>query len=217
MIGQELIDRVRSTTENPSPGRFTDDQILALLNEGYTDWCRYTEMLHKSSTFALPQYNSLVSVPSDYVSMRQVRWSYNRELYIRTERELDYRETGWPFQVGTPESVVFYNYNVLRTKPIATAAGTVTFRYTYAPTDFTLTTEPAIPKIYHIWLAEFACAQSYYLWRDYENGAAAMGRYMEARKKARGQAQEKTPDTLTSQRPVTAFNYNRWDYGYRSR
>ena len=217
MTGSEIVNRIREITLNPSPGRFTDAQILSMVNEGYTDFCRFTEMNHKSSTQVLPQYTALASIPDDYVDMRQVRLSYNRELYVRSERELDYQEMGWPTQVGSPETAVFYNYNMLRTKPIVSAASTITYRYCYIPTAITLTTEPNIPLVYHPALVDYASAQSFYIWRDYNNGALYWAKYVKDREQGKSEAQTKTPDTFTSQRPVTQFNYNRWDYGYRNR
>ena len=220
MTGQELVNRTLDVIQQGTSGRFTPAQILGFVNEGYVDFCRNTEMLEKSTTTSLGALESLVSIPSDFLDARQYRVSYNQELYPRTERDLDYlQNTGWIFEVGTPEQVVYYNYNVLRTKPISSAAATVTHRYAYIPEDITLTTEPQTPPVYHTCLADFASTQCFMIMREFKNGAFYYLKYKNQREKAKAQSRvgQQTPDTLTSQRPVTVFNYNRWDWGYRVR
>ena len=54
MTGQEIVNEIKSDINQlGSSGHFTDAQLLEFVNEGYIDFCRYTEALEKSDTSTL--------------------------------------------------------------------------------------------------------------------------------------------------------------------
>lgn len=219
MTAQEIIDQAKTEFDQQnSEGALTDAQWLTLLNEGYTDFCRYTEIKEKSSTTSVSALSSLYSLPSDFLDSRQFRWSYNRQLYPKHQKKLDYDNSGWIFEVGTPENIAYYNYNAIRLKPIPSAAGTITFRYAYIPEALSLSTELDIPQTFQDAMFYWLVANAQLMFRQIELGMERFKTYMELRSKARAQARQyqRTPDTLFSQHPVTVFNYPLFDQRYRS-
>lgn len=219
MTASEIISRIRSECSLNSTDRFSDAEVLVIVNEGYVDFCRYSQCLEKLSTEVIAAYDAIVELPSDFLEARQTRLSYNRPLYPKSARQLDYDEQAWPFRLGTPEETVYWNYNVLRLKPITSAAGTVTFRHSYIPSDLTSTAEPQILDVFHQALIDFGCAEIFYGMRDFKNADLKWASYKILRQKGKAQARQwqQTPDTLLAQRPVTVFNYPLWDNRYRSR
>lgn len=219
MTAQELINQAKIEVDQPaSEGALTDAQWLTLFNEGYIDFCRHTEILEKSTTATVSALLSLYSLPSDFLDSREFRWSYNRQLYPRHEKKLDYDNKTWEFEVGTPEALAYFNYNAIRLKPIPSAAGTLTFRYAYVPTAITLTDTPQIIAMLQHAMKDYMVAMAQLLFRQIEDGVSRYKIYLETRSKAKEQSRnyQKTPDTLFSQKPVTVFNYPFWDARYRA-
>lgn len=221
MTAGEVITRIKqeirqSTTDDD---RFSSTDLLNVVNEGYVDFCRYTEILETVSTSVMSSLTSLVSLPANFIDARQFRWSYNRPLYTYSSRKLDYNEQAWKTEVGTPDAVVFTNWSAIRTKPITSAAGTITMKYSYIPTALTTSDEPSFLKSFHDALVSFGAAECFFMMKDIKNGNIHWKRYFDTRKKARSQAHswQRTPDTMLSQRPVSVFNYPYWDNRFRSK
>jgi len=216
---QEIIDRAKDDFDQTGDGTFSDTQLLAIFNEGYTDLCRNTEMLDKQSEVTMSALDGVLTIPSDFLHARQTRWSYNTQLYAKSHRILDYDQRDWKNEVGTPEYSVYFNFDQMRLKPINSAAGTVTFRYTYIPADLTVSDSPAIPLVYQEALVDFIVAQMFVIVKEYNNANAYWGNYLKRRARAKRQSRDgqRTPDTLTTQRPVNVFSYPKWDQGYRTK
>lgn len=201
-------------------GFFSDANVISILNEGYRDLVRYTEIWEKDTNVVTTALIPIVPLPSDFLSSRQIRWSYNQQLYPRTERELDYDYQKWLFQYGTPADVVYFNWNQVRIHPNATSAGTVKFRHTYYPTtDLTSTDSPNLPEMFVDALVDYVCANAFLIMKEYENATAQWEKYISTRQELKDRARpgQMTPDTIETQRPVDAFNYPLWDSNYRIR
>ena len=217
MTVQEIIDSVKYRVDQSGTGGLTDLQLLDYVDEGYVDFCRHTEMLEKLSDVVISAFDGMVDVPSDFLESRQTRWSYNTQLFPQPERVLDYNESDWMFEVGTPEYYTPFTWNKIRLKPINDAAGTVRFRHAYIPGTMQLTSTPEIPEVWHEALTDFVAAQYYLIFKEYKNYQREWGRYLEKRNKARGQTRTGTPDRMMTQKPIDVYNYPKWDYGYRSK
>lgn len=220
MTASEILTQVKSDLDQQgSTGAFSDAQLLVILNEGYTDFCRYTEVRGKTSTTTVAALDHTVSLPSDHLETRQIRWSYNRHLYPKSERVLDYGQRDWVFEVGTPESTCYYNYNKLRLKPITDSAGTVTFKYAYIPSSLTTSDSPDIPAHFQSCLVNFVNAICFLTLKEKENAGRHWGIYLKAREKAKTQFRDvqRTPDTMISSHPVDIYNYQLWDEGARTK
>lgn len=220
MLVSEIITRIKYAINQEDTDRFSNQELLDVINEGYVDFCRFTEMLEKSSTTVMSALSSVVSLPTDFLDARQFRWSYNQVLYPYSARKLDYNEARWTTQVGTnPEAVVYRNWGSLRLKPIISTAGTLLMKYAYVPsTSLTTSDTPAILQVFHEALVDFGAAECFYSMRDFKNGDLKWSLYLERREKGKVQARQwqRTPDTMLSTRPVTVFNYPYWDNRFRS-
>lgn len=214
MTPTELFVDIRNDIQDDTV--FTDTQLLALTNEALRDFTRYTEIKHKDVTQTTAALNSLVDLPSDFVDLRSVRWSYNTQLIPRNERKLDYDSNTWKFEVGTPELYVFFNYNQIRVKPIPSAAGTVKFRTSYVPADLTASDDIPLPVSFVHTLRLFVDAMCFVIVRDYEKAKEKWSEYLQEREQARTQAQTPSPDVMKGQRNVNVFNYPMWDSRYRT-
>ena len=218
---QQLIDEVKiRIDQDGDSGFFSDSDLLSILNEGYRDLCRYTEILEKDTEVTLSSLESLVSIPADFLESRQIRWSYNRQLYVRTEREMDWDIQGWNAEVGRPDNAIYFNWDVLRLSPIPSSAGTVRFRHSYVPSsDLGATDSPAIPNVFEECLIDYMCAHAFVIMKEYDNAVRFTAEWKTTREdcKRRARQGQMTPDTMETQRPVDVFNYPLWDQGYRNR
>ena len=220
MTAADLVAEVKiRIDQDGDAGFFSDADLLSLLNEGYRDLARFSEALEKDTEVTLEALDSLVSIPEDFIEARQTRWSYNRQLYPRTEREMDWDVDNWMFETGVPDNNIYFNWNRMRLTPIPESAGTVRFRYTYVPEDMTSTDEPLFPDVFSSSLTDYAAAHCFAIMKEYENALEVWQEYVAVRQnlKRRSKQEQMTPDTMTSQRPVTVFNYPLWDQNYRSR
>jgi hypothetical protein len=222
MTGQEIVDSVKRDIGQPtSTGFFTDQDILDIVNEGYIDFCRFTEILEAQTTQQVTAYQSLYSVPADFIESRQFRWSYNRQLFPYSERKLDYNQKGWQLEFQSySDNLTYYNWGTFRLRPIPTVAGTITHRYSRFPTtNISLTTSPEFISIYHDALVTFSVAECFYVLRNYMAADEAWADYLRIRQDAKSQVRQYTrsPDTMLSQRHVTVFNYPYYDQRFRSR
>jgi hypothetical protein len=132
---------------------------------------------------------------------------------------LDYDIKKWIFQTGTPENVVYFNWNQVRIYPNATSAGTVKFRHTYYPTsDLTTTDTPNLPNMFQDALVNYACSNAFLVMKEYDNAILQWEEYQGIRNelKSRAQPGQMTPDTLETQRPIDVYNYPLWDRNYRT-
>jgi len=217
----EILTEVKSDIRQTGEGGFTDTQLLALLNEGYVDFCRFTECREKSTEIVTEALHGSFETPSDFLESRQYRWSYNRQIFPRAEVTLDDDDSNeWEFRVADqPDSVVYFNWKNNRLYPIPSSAGTVLMRHAFIPDDLTLADTPDIPKVYHDALVDYVDSECLFIMRDFTSAADARKSYDKRRLKARSQSNQgqRTPNTLVSQRPVTVFNYKSWDYRYRKR
>jgi hypothetical protein len=120
---------------------------------------------------------------------------------------------------GTPEVFIYFDYNKIRMKPIAVAAGTVMFRYAYMPSNLGLADTPHFPNILHHALRKYTDSEALRISRNHEPAAKYWSGYLEDRAKIKSYARQyqRTPDTMLSQRNVTVFNWPYWDYRFRSR
>ena len=220
MTAAQLIAQVKiDIDQQGDAGRFSDTELLSLLNEGYVDFCRFTECREKKADTLTAALEAFYSLPSDFLDARQFRWADTDQLITKHERRLDDDERDWVFDVGTPENVVYFNWNVVRIKPIPASAGTVQFRYAYITSDMIITDSPDYPHVWHDALVDFVNAQCFFAMREYENGAQSWLRYVKRREKAKAQSRlgQRTPDTFVTRRPISIFNYRKWDQGYRTR
>ncbi|MHC4951672.1 MAG: phage adaptor protein [Planctomycetota bacterium] len=221
MTAQELINEALvKIDQDGSNGFFSNADLLSILNEGYRDLVRFTEALEKDTETTTTALEAVVSLPSDFLESRQMRWSYNRQLYVRTEREMDWDVQNWLEEVGRPDNAIYFNWNRIRLTPLPTSAGTVRFRHAYWPsTALTATDEPALPDVFSDALVDYVAAHCFWIMKEYENGVRMWADYMKIRQdlKRRSKQEQMTPDTFDNQRPVDVFNYPLWDQGYRNR
>lgn len=218
MTGQEIVNRANQKMLQTSGDKFSDATMLSFVNEGYVDFCRATQILEKTTLKTISSLDSYVELPTDFLESRQVRWSYDRQIFPGSERKLDYNQRDWVFEVGTPEAMVYRNYNTVRLKPISSAAGTVMFRHSYIPSDVTTGSEPSFVGMFHDALANFAVAEALRVSRKYEEADKFWGAYVADREKAKTYARQyqRTPDIFVGQRPTTVFNWPYWDSRFRS-
>lgn len=218
MTAAEILAAADLRTGQDNSSGVTDTQKLLLLNEGYADFCRVTEILQTSQDVVIAAYSPTVSLPSNFLDGRQFRWSYNKELYPKAERILDRERVNWKYQVGTPEYVTYGNYNWIRMQPYSSSAGTLKIRYCQMPTSLGLTDSPVIPIVYHESLIYFVESRIHLIKKRYDEFTSAWTNYVKGREEAKMQAWMKfTPDRFLSSEPVNYFNYQKWDSGYRSK
>ena len=218
MIVQEIIDSAKRDIGQDGGG-FTDEKLLDMANEGLTDFCRYTEMLEKSTDTTVAALDGVLNIPSDFLESRQMRWSYNKQVYPKSERVLDYGQRDWIFEVGSPAFSVYFNYDQLRLKPINDSAGTVKYRHAYIPGTMQLSSTPPIPTVWHDAIIDFIAANCSLILKEYENATMRLNEYLKKRRKAKQQSRDgqRTPDTMLTMRTVNVFNYPLWDQGYRTK
>lgn len=220
MLASEIISRIKlAIGQSSDDDRFSATDLLNIVNEGYVDFCRYTEALETITTSTMTALSSVVTLPSNFLEARQFRWSYNRPLYPMSRRKLDYDEQTWTNVVGTPEAIVYQNWGAVRTKPITLSAGTVTMKYAYIPSDLTTSDTPSLMSVFHEALIDFGASECFYAMRDASNGKLKWDSYLERREKGKVQSRQfqRTPDVFLSQRPITTFNLPYWDNRFRSR
>jgi len=221
MTVAEIVAEVKvRIDQDGDAGFFSDADLISLTNEAYRDITRFCESLEKDSTTSVGSYDSLQSIPADFLESRQMRWSTNRQLYVRSEREMDWDINNWMFETGTPDNAIYFNWNQIRLSPIPQSAGTLRFRYAYVPsTDLTSTDEPSLPDVFASILVDYVCAHGFAIMKEYENAERKWGDYLVRRQdlKRRSKQDQMTPDTMDNQRPVDVFNYPLWDQGYRNR
>jgi hypothetical protein len=93
MTANELLTEVKTDLQQYASDKFSDTQLLSLLNEGYRDIMRVTEIVEKSATTTITALDSVIGMPSDFLESRQVRWSYNRVLYPQEPRKSSFTST----------------------------------------------------------------------------------------------------------------------------
>lgn len=213
MTVADILAQVKTDIDQGTDsGRFSDADLLNLLNEGYRDFCNETGIRVKVEETILNQYDSLLSLDDDFVESIQIRVKDTQQIFPTSERKLDYDSADWRFEVGTPDRCVYFDTNVIRMVPILSAAATIEHRHSYIPTDLTSTDTPDFAKVYHDAMVDYVDSQCFLVLREYENAGRAWASYLKRRDKAKAQAKpgQRTPDTFVTQRPMTVFNYENW-------
>lgn len=214
MLISEIITQVKADIQQTGTEGFSDSELLTMCIEADVDFSRFTESVEKTSTATVAANTSLVSLPTDYLENRQVRWSYNKLLYAKTERQMSYSDKTWVNQINTvPTDYVYWDYGAIRLHPIPSSAGTVTFRHAYVRSSLTTTDTPSAPKMWHGAIIDFVTAECFYIMREYENGDRAWTEYINKRSKAKNQFTigQRTPDTLQTMRQQSNFNWGSWN------
>ena len=220
MTAQQVIDEAKiKLQQDGDSGFLTDAEYLEFVNEGYRDLTRYTEALERDTSTVAASWQSVISVPTDFLESRQIRWMPTRQLYVKNEREMDWDIQGWLVEVGTPDNAIYFNWDQIRLYPIPESAGTVRFRHTYIPPDLGLTDEPLLLDVFVDTLVFYVCANVTMVAKEYMNSEMFWKRYLEHRQelKRRSKQDQMTPDIFDNQRPVDVFNYPLWDQQYRNR
>lgn len=215
MTFAEIIAQVKIDLRQDGTGGFTNAQLLQLAQEGDVDFCRYTSSREKISTKTVGAYESIVSLPDDFLEGRQTRWSYNLLLYPKTQRQLYYDTREWDHKVaGQPTNLVYWNYNQIRLYPIPSVAGTVLFRHAYVRNSSVTTADsPDCPLSWHGAVVDYVVSECLSAQRKYDQSDEVWSRYLTKRVKAKAQFTEgqRTPDTLQGMRPKTNFNWQLWN------
>jgi hypothetical protein len=211
----EIIAQAKIDLRQDGIGGFTDAQLLSLAQEAEYDFCRFTSSREKITTRTVAAYDSVVSLPDDFLEGRQTRWSYNMLLYPKTMRQLYYDTREWDHKTGgIPTNIVYWNWNTIRLYPIPNTAGTVLFRHSYVnERNISLTDTPDSPVSWHSALVDFVVSECLSCQRKCDQADEVWNRYLSKRVKAKAQFNEgqRTPDTLQGMRPKTNFNWQLWN------
>lgn len=212
MTVQEIVNRINSDLDMSEV--FSDVELAGIVLEGLVDVCMETECLTKSDTSTVTALEPLIGLPSDHLRTVQFRWSYNQQLHTRTFDVLDEEEDDWVFEVSTPENVLYTNYDNIRLHPNPSAAGTVTHRYAYYPTAIQLSDEPEIQNVFHQALVDYGVHACALILREYELAGERWTKYKASRDRIKASSTQK-PKVMVTVRPVTTWNYSKWDWGIR--
>lgn len=177
MTVAEFIARFRSEmADSAAPYLWSDDEIVAYLNEAVNEACERARLIEDSST---PEVCSLTLVPgqSEYLLHESVidvrRVSFNgKKLGMTSVEEEDENDLTWESRKGAePLRVIVSGTNRIRLVPEPTQAATVALTVYRTPlaalTNSAPTGSPEIPAIFHPRLKDwiYRCA---YLKQDAE-------------------------------------------------
>jgi hypothetical protein len=173
-IASTLIIDVRLMARDPSASgrtRFSDAQILDLINEGQRDAITNTLCIRKEYTFDTSSGTRYYSMPTDYITIDRVLHD-DQKIEEKSPAKLDLASSEWETVTGEPINY-FVNFSS-RTKigfypyPVSgTSTATVKVEYYAQATELTSTDTPfnSITEFipFHSMLTYYSVAQMMYI------------------------------------------------------
>ena len=74
MLASDIIQRARQRLGDELKQRWTDDRMLTIVNDGYRDICKTTNILRKESYIPLRQDQTRYNLPDDCISVRRIEF-----------------------------------------------------------------------------------------------------------------------------------------------
>ena len=177
------------------PLRYSDADVLEVINDGIQHFCVRTGCLRASTTITQTANQLFHDLPSDLVFIARIKSDTTNDPLVPTSaRQLDNgsrRSTReWESQLGT--SADFYlpfGMDEVGLYPLS-SSGTETYTLHYAQDPGTSnvtndTDQPSIPLEYHEALVEYAVSRLLMIESKVEEAQEAMGMYLEAVRSAK--------------------------------
>lgn len=123
---EKILSLARLTLADPDGDRYTDENLLLLLDEGHKDICRHTQLLHGREDIWLQEGEAYFDFPDDLWLVTRVTYDMQK-LNLVSHTELDHvphssrraadfniDTSKWEDDTGYPEAVVYDRRNMLQ-------------------------------------------------------------------------------------------------------
>ena len=109
---ETLLANVRITLADKNKERWTDDDLISILNEAHIDFCHQTQCVYNRKLVLLNNNDAYIKLPSDCWKLVRVMYK-SRWIPLTTFEEMDIRgEDDWMEKTGKPEKVVYNQRNI---------------------------------------------------------------------------------------------------------
>lgn len=153
----DIISRVRITAGDSDVLQFTDESIIAWINDAMREIAADNQLLQKSATQTVTIGTNEYAIPADILKFHSVLYEGNdlRFVDMQTAKEEGYLNNS----SGTP-SIVWVWAGKVTLWPTPDTEGSLKLIYTRHPTEVTAEQDtPEIPAHYHMRLVDYCLAQ----------------------------------------------------------
>ena len=113
---EKILSNARLTLADPDKQRWTDETLLAILNEAQNDFCQETRMLHKRVDVPVLLDNPYFTLPSDCWLLTRVLYN-NCRIPLVTHKEIEKTvRRCWDTERGDIKAIVYDRRNMLEGK-----------------------------------------------------------------------------------------------------
>lgn len=102
---REILVRARDTLADPKGDKWTDAELLRLLDEAQKDLCRRAKLLRSEVTFNVKAGEAFYSLPDDFMFLDSA-YLNDKALLLKGHAELD-KDGDWQNREGNPYAIVF--------------------------------------------------------------------------------------------------------------
>lgn len=160
----DVITRVRVTTGDTTVAQFTNDQVLAWINDGIRECAVGNNLLQKTANQDSVVGTGNYTLPTDILKMHSILYD-NKKIDMLNKEEFDERYSGVGLATsdrGVP-SVGFIWAGILNLYPIPDSVKQISIAYLYDPPlhliDNVETEEVGLPVGYHARIVDYCLAQ----------------------------------------------------------
>tara|TARA_R110001583_G_scaffold177303_1_gene332335 strand:- start:161 stop:1204 length:1044 start_codon:yes stop_codon:yes gene_type:complete len=133
---EKILSTARLTLADPRKERWTDETLIAILNEAQIDFCQETRMLHKRVDVPILLDDPYFTLPSDCWLLTRVLYN-NCRIPLVTHREIEKTvRRCWDTEKGDLRAIVYDRRNMLegRVYPILNKAqNELAYSFDYVP------------------------------------------------------------------------------------
>lgn len=117
---EKILSNARVSLADKNAERWTDEDLLAILDEGHKDFCRHTKLLNAVATVEILPGTEYFDLPEDCWMLTRAEYDSKRMPFKSTD-QMDRKSEDWFTHVGYPELIVYDRRGLLqgRLYPIA--------------------------------------------------------------------------------------------------
>lgn len=102
---QNLVNRVRLVLSDPEATRWTDTQLVSIIDEAQKDICRKTKVLRESKTILAHPHQATYTLPEEVHTLTRASYE-GYKLTFMSYKSMDAISNSWELSEGEPKFVI---------------------------------------------------------------------------------------------------------------
>ena len=109
---EKILANARITLADKNKERWTDTDLISILDEGHIDFCHQTQSVYDRKLILITPKETYITLPSNCWKLVRVMYK-SKWIPLVTFEEMDiYGEDNWMEKTGNPEKVVYNQRNI---------------------------------------------------------------------------------------------------------